>query len=188
MGLGDKIISGVKTAYRIGKKIYSVYKAVVGGKKNTETRTTEAQDKYADRKALSSEDFKREPPPPPKEKTIEEKRSETKRVPMPTAQLPQGGSVKQKVIAVKQASRSVKQIANTATSNPAGAVSRAKAERDRLRNIASAPPKRRFEATARQAQIEQKSRMVGSLSDKERRKLMRQAQRAAKKRSSKAKR
>ena len=188
MGLGDKIISGFKTAYRIGKKIYGVYKAVVGNKKDTETTTTEAQDKYGDRKALSSEDFKREAPPPPKEKTIEERRSETRRVPMPTTQLPQGGSVKQKVIAVKQASRSVREISNTATSNPAGAINRAKAERDRLRNVASAPPKRRFEKAAKQSQIEQKSRMIGSLSDKERRKLMRQAQRQAKKRSSKAKR
>lgn len=149
MAVGGKVIDGITKAYRIGKKIYNFFSGKrLGGK------TTEAQDKHADATSLSNEDFSpkidepvAEAPPSPKltRRERKDKKREAKVADAMTPRaLPKAKGL-QKVRSGVEALKEGLKVKQSGTENLASA----RAEAQRLRNIAEAPSKREFEKTAK---------------------------------------
>ena len=167
MGIGEKVVSHLKGAYRIGKKVYGFFKGNrVGGKE-----TTTARDKFSeDVKAISSEDFV-EP------EVVDNTPSLQPNTPRGLTKATGIRGAINKVKAVKQAVKLAQ--------NPPDNLPEIKRQLQRVKDTANKPSKKSVRGHMEDQREMGQAYSVGNMTSKEFKKFQKKSEKKAKKRSKK---
>lgn len=159
IAIGQKVVDGITAAHKIGKKIVGVVRKILGHKAEPKIDVSQ------------SDSYLNTPKDPPRV------------IPQPNQlALPTGGGIGNKIQAGRELVKSTKNIKSVAGTDPRNVVSNIKREKQRIKNIAQQPSKRQFRNVAKEQQFRQQALLLGSMSDKQKKRYFKKAKKRSMKR------